>query len=133
MSQKTGMPNPKFRSGQFVNRVNGNSAGGKGIVRISGEPIWSEVNNQYWYGIGYQSPVREENKMGRSGGSSYSWPESDFEEIDNPVDLLIIAKFERSEELLKARSRISQLDFEIRNIEFSLNLVNPIVEEGDQE
>ena len=133
MSEKTEMPIPEFKDGQFVKRAKGNSTGGSGIVRILGESIWNERDKQYWYGIGYRNPVHEKNEMSPSGGSSYSWPESDFVEVDDPIDLLIIAKFEREEEMREATSRIAVLNDEIKKIQFSFNLSNPINTRGDDE
>lgn len=113
---------PKFKSGQFVHRIkNGDT------VQIHGEPLLSK--GAYWYGVAYRMPIREKNAMSSGGGASFSWKESDFEEVTNPIDLLIIAEWERKEEKDKLEQRMRVVDTELSKIRFSLNLVNPISKE----
>lgn len=133
MSEDNRNPVPKFQSGQFVNLTKGNSQNNDGIVQISREPKWGEKSKQYWYGINYLKPNRKLNEMGRSGGSSFSWPESDFTEVIDPIDLLIIAKYEREKKRRETMQSISVLESEINKIHFTLDLLNPITEKDETE
>lgn len=103
-------PKNKFKHKQFVKRKHD-------IVRLV-DPSYNEQRGWY-YGINYI------DLQGQGGGASFSWNESDFKEITNPIEILMVSKIEMNEKIKKLDVELEVMQNNLSKIIYSLDISFP--------